>query len=78
MTQNEIELMRSINRSQQEITVHGRSGTNTNEIAQGSYRDQTQQQSQVDLLRRQLQSLMQKEKTYKYEITDLKQRLGHR
>lgn len=78
MTQNEIKLMRSMNRSQQEITIHDRSGTSSNEIAQGSYRDQTQQQSQLDLLRRQLQSLMQKEKTYKYEITDLKQRLSHR
>ncbi|XP_026827696.1 centrosomal protein of 290 kDa isoform X2 [Ooceraea biroi] len=66
--QNGIELMKSVDRTD----------TSPNEIAQCSYLHQTQQHGQVDLLRRQLQSLMQKEKMYKYEITDLKQRLSRR
>ncbi|XP_019698378.1 centrosomal protein of 290 kDa isoform X2 [Harpegnathos saltator] len=74
--QNEIELMESIGRSQQMIA---RADTKTNETAYNSHRDQQQRdQNQVDLLRRQLQSLIEKEKMYKYEIADLKQQLSRR
>lgn len=48
------------------------------ESTHNSHRDQMQQQSQMDVLRRQLQSLMEKEKMYKHEITDLKQQLSRR
>ncbi|KMQ92334.1 centrosomal protein [Lasius niger] len=72
--QNEVELIESVNRSQQ-MTVRD---TKANETPHHSHRDQMQQQNQVDVLRRQLQSLMEKEKTYKYEITDLKQQLSRR
>lgn len=48
------------------------------ETTHNSHRDQMQLQSQVDVLRRQLQSLMEKEKMYKHEITDLKQQLSRR
>ncbi|XP_032687965.1 centrosomal protein of 290 kDa-like isoform X2 [Odontomachus brunneus] len=73
--QNEIELMESVGRSQQ---MTARVDTKTNETAYTSHRDQVQQQNQVDILRRQLQSLMEKEKMYKYEIADLKQQLSRR
>jgi len=59
------------------ITVHSQTESNPNEITQYSPHDQIQQ-SQIDFLRRQLQTLMQKEKMYKYEITNLKQRFSHR
>lgn len=72
--QNEVELIESVNRSQQ-MTVRD---TKANETPHHSHRDQMQQQNQVDVLRRQLQSLMEKEKTYKYDITDLKQQLSRR
>ncbi|XP_029158200.1 centrosomal protein of 290 kDa-like [Nylanderia fulva] len=72
--QNEVELIESVNRAQQ-MTVRD---IKANETPHQSYRDQMQQQNQVDVLRRQLQSLMEKEKTYKYEITDLKQQLSRR
>lgn len=48
------------------------------ETTHNSHRDQAQQQNQMDVLRRQLQSLMEKEKMYKYEITDLKQQLSRK
>lgn len=73
--QNEIVLMESVGRSQQ---MTARVDIKTSETAYNSHRDQLQQQNQVDLLRRQLQSLMEKEKTYKYEIADLKQQLSRR
>lgn len=73
--QNEIELMESVGRPQQ---MTARVDTKTNETAYSSHRDQVQQQNQVDILRRQLQSLMEKEKMYKYEISDLKQQLSRR
>lgn len=60
------------------ISVQSRSDAKTNETAYTSHRDQAQQQNQTDLLRRQLQSLMEKEKMYKCEITDLKQQLSRR
>ncbi|XP_072743789.1 centrosomal protein of 290 kDa isoform X2 [Anoplolepis gracilipes] len=72
--QNEVELIESVNRSQQ-MTIRD---TKVNETAHYSHRDQMQQQNQVDVLRRQLQSLMEKEKTYKSEITDLKQQLSRK
>lgn len=52
--------------------------TKVSEASHHSHRDQMQQQNQVDVLRRQLQSLMEKEKTYKSEITDLKQQLSRK
>lgn len=74
ITQNEVELIESVNRAQQ-MTVRD---IKANETPHQSHRDQMQQQNQVDVLRRQLQSLMEKEKAYKYEITDLKQQLSRR
>ncbi|XP_077268210.1 centrosomal protein 290kDa isoform X1 [Temnothorax americanus] len=74
--QNEVELIESANRSHQ-MTVHSRGDMKTHETTH-SHRDQMQQQNQMDVLRRQLQSLMEKEKMYKYEITDLKQQLSRR
>lgn len=76
ITQSEVELVLSVNQSHQ-ITVHSRDDVKK-EIPHNSYRDQTQQQNQIDLLRRQLHSLMEKEKMYKNEITDLKQQLSRR
>ncbi|XP_014478395.1 PREDICTED: centrosomal protein of 290 kDa isoform X2 [Dinoponera quadriceps] len=73
--QNEVELMESAGRPQQ---VTARADTKASETAYNSHRDQLQQQNQADLLRRQLQSLMEKEKAYKYEIADLKQQLSRR
>jgi len=59
------------------MIVQTRGDMKTHEITH-NYRDQTQQQNQIDVLRRQLQSLMEKEKMYKHEITDLKQQLSRR
>lgn len=59
------------------MIVHTRGDMKAHETTH-SHRDQMQQQSQMDVLRRQLQSLMEKEKMYKYEITDLKQQLSRR
>lgn len=75
--QNEIELIESANRSHQMI-VHSRGDLKAHETTHNSHRDQVQQQNQMDILRRQLQTLMEKEKMYKYEITDLKQQLSRR
>ncbi|XP_050465506.1 centrosomal protein of 290 kDa-like isoform X1 [Cataglyphis hispanica] len=72
--QNEVELIESVNRSQQ-MTVRD---IKVNETPHQSHRDQMQQQNQIDVLRRQLQSLMEKEKTYKSEIADLKQQLSRK
>lgn len=52
--------------------------TKVNETPHHSHRDQMQQQNQIDVLRRQLQSLIEKEKMYKSEITDLKQQLSRK
>lgn len=76
IAQNEVELMESVNRSQ--ITIYSRGDTKVSETTHASHRDQMQPQNQMDALRRQLQSLMEKEKMYKYEITDLKQQLSRR
>ncbi|XP_070169848.1 centrosomal protein of 290 kDa isoform X2 [Polyergus mexicanus] len=59
----------------QQMTVRD---TKVNEAPHHSHRDQMQQQNQIDVLRRQLQSLMEKEKTYKSEIADLKQQLSRK
>lgn len=67
--------MESVGRSQQ---ITARADTKTNETAYNSHRDQLQQQTQMDLLRRQFHSLIEKEKMYKYEIADLKQQLSRR
>lgn len=76
--QSEVELMQSVNQSHQ-LTVHGRDDTmKAKETPHNSHRDQMQQQNQTDPLRRQFQSLMEKEKAYKHEITDLKQQLSRR
>lgn len=58
--------------------VHARSDMKIHESTHNSQRDQIQQQNQMDVLRRQLQSLMEKEKMYKNEIADLKQQLSRR
>ncbi|KAG7212966.1 hypothetical protein KM043_002306 [Ampulex compressa] len=75
--QNEVEMMESTNRSQQ-VVVHGECEAKMHELTQTISRDQLQQQSQADLVRRQLKSSMEKEKMYKHEIADLKQRLSRR
>ena len=58
--------------------VHNRGDMKIHESTHNSQRDQIQQQNQMDVLRRQLQSLMEKEKMYKNEIADLKQQLSRR
>ncbi|KAG5322462.1 CE290 protein, partial [Pseudoatta argentina] len=75
--QNEVELIESANRSHQ-VMVHTRGDMKIHESTHNNQRDQIQQQNQIDVLRRQLQSLMEKEKIYKNEITDLKQQLSRR
>ncbi|KAG5345889.1 CE290 protein, partial [Acromyrmex heyeri] len=75
--QNEVELIESANRSHQ-VMVHTRGDMKIHESTHNNQRDQIQQQNQMDVLRRQLQSLMEKEKIYKNEITDLKQQLSRR
>lgn len=59
------------------MIVHSQSDMKAHETTHNSHRNQMQQ-NQMDVLRRQLQSLMEKEKMYKYEITDLKQQLSRR
>ncbi|XP_011049830.1 PREDICTED: centrosomal protein of 290 kDa [Acromyrmex echinatior] len=74
--QNEVELIESANRSHQ-VMIHTRGDMKIHESMHNNQRDQIQQ-NQMDVLRRQLQSLMEKEKIYKNEITDLKQQLSRR
>ncbi|XP_017893114.1 centrosomal protein of 290 kDa [Ceratina calcarata] len=64
--QNEVELIQSTNRSRNAITQ------GETEITS---RDHTQR---VDSVRKQLQSLLEKEKMYKNEITELKQQISRR
>ncbi|KAK2587709.1 hypothetical protein KPH14_003822 [Odynerus spinipes] len=73
--QNHIELMGATNRSQPRAIDH-RDDTRIYEIVPSTQRDQPHSQNRVDLLRKQLQSLMEKEKMYKHEIAELKQRLS--
>ncbi|XP_054003238.1 centrosomal protein of 290 kDa isoform X1 [Hylaeus anthracinus] len=75
--QNEVELMGSATRSQRAIT-HSESERKTHEITLAFNRDQSQQQAQTEVVRKQLQSLLEKEKTYKHEISELKQQLSRR
>lgn len=77
LLQNEVELIERTSRFQP-ITAHGHGDIKINETTCSSHHDQMQHQNQMDLLRRQIQSLMEKEKSYKYEITDLKQHLSRR
>ncbi|XP_015431660.1 PREDICTED: centrosomal protein of 290 kDa [Dufourea novaeangliae] len=72
--QNEIELMESAAKTQRTIT-QADSESKLHEVTQISHRDHTQH---VDGVRKQLQSLLEKEKTYKQEISDLKQQLSRR
>lgn len=60
------------------MIIHTRGDMKAHETTHNSHRDQMQQQTQMDILRRQFQSLIEKEKMYKYEITDLKQQLSRR
>ncbi|XP_043248630.1 centrosomal protein of 290 kDa [Colletes gigas] len=75
--ENEVELRESATRSQRAIT-HCESERKTHEITLAFSRDQSQQQAQTEIVRKQLQSLLEKEKTYKNEISDLKQQLSRR
>ncbi|XP_076288209.1 centrosomal protein 290kDa [Lasioglossum baleicum] len=70
--QNELELMET--RSQRAITQR-ETESKVHEVTQTLHRDQSQH---VDAVRKQLQSLMEKEKTYKQEISELKQQLSRR
>ncbi|XP_076656438.1 centrosomal protein 290kDa [Halictus rubicundus] len=70
--QNELELMET--RSQRAITQR-ETESKVHEVTQTLHRDQSQH---ADAVRKQLQSLMEKEKTYKQEISDLKQQLSRR
>ncbi|KAK2580640.1 hypothetical protein KPH14_007746 [Odynerus spinipes] len=74
--QNEIELMGSTNRSPQQRAIDYHDDSRIHEMVPSIRRDQPHSQNQVDLLRKQLQSLMEKEKMYKHEIAELKQRLS--
>ncbi|CAD1480387.1 unnamed protein product, partial [Heterotrigona itama] len=73
--QNEVELMESVTRSRQAIT-HGDSELKIHEITPSQ--DSSQQQDHTDTVRKQLQSLLEKEKMYKNEITELKEQLSRR
>ncbi|CAK9795503.1 Centrosomal protein of 290 kDa [Anthophora quadrimaculata] len=79
--QNEVELMESAasnrTRTQRAIT-HGESELKIHEITQTVNRDQSQQSVHTDNVRKQFQALLEKEKMYKNEITDLKQQLSRR
>ncbi|XP_076389728.1 centrosomal protein 290kDa [Megachile rotundata] len=75
--QNAVESMESATRSQRAIT-HGEAESRIHEITQTFARDQSQQNAQTELMKKQLQSLLEKEKTYKNEISDLKQQLSRR
>ncbi|KOC58823.1 Centrosomal protein of 290 kDa [Habropoda laboriosa] len=77
--QNEVELMESAatNRTRmQHAITHGESELRIHEITQNLNRDQSQQHT--DSVRKQLQALLEKEKMYKNEITDLKHQLSRR
>lgn len=69
--------MESTTRSHQAIT-HGESELKIYEIAQTVNRDSSQQNTHADAIRKQFQSLLEKEKMYKNEIADLKQQLSRR
>ncbi|XP_034174302.2 centrosomal protein 290kDa [Osmia lignaria lignaria] len=75
--QNAVESMESTSRSQRAIT-HGETESRIHEITQTFARDQSQQSAQTEILKKQLHSLLEKEKMYKNEISDLKQQLSRR
>lgn len=79
--QNEVQLMESATQARQAIT-HGESALKIHEITPTlSAHDDMQQQDTVcrtDTVKKQLQSLIEKEKMYKNEISDLKQQLSRR
>ncbi|XP_015607794.1 centrosomal protein of 290 kDa isoform X2 [Cephus cinctus] len=73
--QNEFELAESATLSQR-VAVHN---SQMQEMSNNLTRDQTNHlQIQLDLARRQLQSVIDKEKTYKTQIVELKQQLSRR
>ena len=72
---NEVELMESATRSRQAIT-HGESELKIHEITPSQ--DNSQRQDHTNTVRKQLQSLLEKEKMYKNEITELKEQLSRR
>ncbi|XP_015188923.1 PREDICTED: centrosomal protein of 290 kDa isoform X2 [Polistes dominula] len=74
--QNEIELLEATNRSLPARVIDHRDELRIHESIPSIQRDQPQSQNQMDLLRKQLQSLMEKEKMYKHEIAELKQRVS--
>ncbi|XP_014607132.1 PREDICTED: centrosomal protein of 290 kDa isoform X1 [Polistes canadensis] len=74
--QNEIELLGAVNRSLPVRVIDHRDELRIHEIVPSTQCDQSQSQNQMDPLRKQLQSLMEKEKTYKHEIAELKQRVS--
>ncbi|XP_035723608.1 centrosomal protein of 290 kDa-like isoform X1 [Vespa mandarinia] len=75
--QNEIELLGATNRSlPARVAIDHRDELKIHDILPGTQRDQTLSQNQIDILRKQLQSLMEKEKMYKHEIAELKQRVS--
>lgn len=67
--------MESATRTRQAIT-HGESELKIHEITPSQ--DNSQQQDHTDTVRKQLQSLLEKEKMYKNEITELKEQLSRR
>ncbi|XP_066583263.1 centrosomal protein of 290 kDa-like isoform X2 [Prorops nasuta] len=74
--QNEIEVLECTNQSR--IVIHNPLEPKVYETVQTANRDHLQQENHLDSVRRQLQILMEKEKMYKHEITDLKQQLSRR
>nr|XP_050862423.1 centrosomal protein of 290 kDa isoform X1 [Vespula vulgaris] len=74
--QNEIELLGATNRSLPTRVIDHRDELRMHDIVPTTQRDQPQSQNQIDVLRKQLQSLMEKEKMYKHEIAELKQRVS--
>ncbi|KAL2711712.1 centrosomal protein of 290 kDa-like isoform X1 [Vespula squamosa] len=74
--QNEIELLGATNRSFPTRVIDHCDELRIHDIVPSTQRDQPQSQNQIDILRKQLQSLMEKEKMYKHEIAELKQRVS--
>lgn len=79
---NEVQLMESATQTRQAIT-HGESALKIHEITPtlSAHDDMHQQQDithRTDTVRKQLHSLIEKEKMYKNEISDLKQQLSRR
>ncbi|XP_012276740.1 centrosomal protein of 290 kDa [Orussus abietinus] len=76
--QNELKITKEISLSQK-ADAHESREYRVQEMAHNISRDQTNHmQSQLDILRRQLQAMMEKEKIYKSQIVDMKQQLSRR